>query len=186
MRHLCEIGFHIMGQRIHTGGGGHGCREVHGQQGIGENDAGQQFGGEKDPLAVCFIISDDGTSSHFTSGAGRGGDGHKMRHVARDINIPADEVVVFKEILPMMHAQYDRPGHVHGRTASDAHHTVAIFLVKGLCSLVHIRLDGIFVHVMEHGRMQPAGIQSRHHLFEEGKSRHYRVRHHQRPGKALF
>src|SRR6185437_84772 len=102
----------------------------------------------------------------------------------RYILVAADEIVVIKQIAPVMHAQNDCPGNIHGGPASDPHDAIAPGRRKHVAAPHYIALHRVLADTRIYLHGQTSRPQARHDIRKESQPLNHRVRHEQRAPKT--
>src|SRR5690606_28958048 len=146
----------------------------------------QQLWGKEDSLALGFILGNDGASAHLAACACGGWNGDKMGDIFRDILVPAQQVIIVKEVAGMVDPKGDGSGHIHGHTAAYADDAISGSAVVQVSPFEHIGFDRVLVHVAEYFHRDALAAQVTFYLEEERQLDHHAVRHQERSAKAGF
>src|SRR5688572_12750390 len=150
MRHLGQIGFHVMCQCVHSRRCSDRWRQFHGEHWVSKDYFCYKLGSKEDLLLMSDVIGNDCTSSNLAASPCRSGYCNEMWYIIRDVNIAPDEVVVLEKVFPMMHTQNDSSCNIQGRTTTNTNDRIALSSVINISALINVRLYGILVNVTEH------------------------------------
>jgi hypothetical protein len=169
------IGFEIMRQRIHAGGGGKLWRQADGQFRIEDCHLGHDGRMEDDLLLMRDRMRDDARTPHLRARAGRRrhrDDGGNDRSIGA--RPPVTDVFQLKDREVLRMHQRNHLARIEAGAAAEGDDAVVPSVLEGLAARQHILFRGIGAHIGEHLHLQPR-------LAQVGQG----LGHHRHGGKPL-
>ncbi len=170
------VGLDAVGERVHAGGGGGSRGHRLGHLGIQDGDVGHQAGREDDGLLLGGLDGDHAAASHLAPGACRGGDGDHRRHVARDLRVTTDRVVILRQRHRMRDGEAHELCDVERAPAPDADHQVRVGLAVGVGGGEDLGLEWVRGDAVEDHALEARFLQERDQGIDEAGAADARIR----------
>ena len=155
-----QIGFHCVGQSVHTGGGGQALGQTQQQSGIQVSSVGTHLDHVLHAdLSLAIGVGDDGQSGYFGAGAGGGGDADEgdagvlvqLRAYCRGV-VAAGAGVGDEHSCDL--------GGVHAAAAADGDADVGAFLAAKRSGFFNRMHRGLDLYLIIDDAFDPVGLES--------------------------
>ena len=171
-----NIGFHGVGQGVHTGGGGQRRRHAHHEDGVVDGDAGSAAPVDDGHLNLAGNVGDDAETGHFRSGTGGGVHGN----IGREGLGGLVHAFVVLNLAAVADEEADALAAVMGAAAAEGDEAVAVVFLVHFSSVVNVLIRGVRNGTVEYNIGDAAGIQNIGDLLQNTAGNDTLVRYYKR------